>query len=163
MLAFFAVLSRSGLEKRKAARFGPPDVSTPHINLPAAPEIPPFYADRVYADPGAIPFEYALGPNDSPLHRGDLEDTGDNEAAPDEMGSGPAQPTVDPTAFGGTSSISHQTSEHFDIEQEELDSDGLEVMLPSDGRLGLTNYGDKPADDWVADTGETRTPEGSEP
>jgi hypothetical protein len=106
-----------------------------------------------------------VGPSyvSSPLHRDELEDTGDNEAAPDEMGSGDAEPTVDPTAFGGTSSIKHPSSEHFDIEQEELDNEGFEVMLPSDGRLGLTNYGDKPADDWAADTGETRTPEGSEP
>jgi hypothetical protein len=72
-------------------------------------------------------------------------------------------PTVDPTAFGGTSSIRHPTGDHFDIEREELDTDGFEVMLPTDGRLGLTNVGDKPADDWAADTGETRTPEGSEP
>jgi hypothetical protein len=109
------------------------------------------------------PPSFYLGPNDSPIHRGDREDTGDDEARPDEMGSGWAVPTVDPTAFGGTSSISHPTSEHFDIEDEIRDNDGMEVMLPTDGRLGLTNIGDTPADDWAADTGETRTPEGSEP
>jgi len=103
------------------------------------------------------------GPNDSPIHRGNREDAGDEEARPDEMGSGPATPTVDPTAFGGTSSIQHPGSEHFDVEEEQLDNDGFEVMLPTDGRLGLTNIGDVPADDWAADTGETRTPEGSEP
>ncbi len=43
--------------------------------------------------------------------------------------------------------------------EEREDSDGIEVMIPEDGRLGLTNYGDKPADDWAADTGETKTPE----
>lgn len=101
--------------------------------------------------------------NDSPLHRGDRLDTGDEEARPDELGSGPATPTVDPTAFGGTSSIKHATSEHFDIDQETRDSDGFEVMEPSDGRLGLTGFGDTPPDDWAADTGETRTAEGSEP
>ncbi len=111
--------------------------------------------------PGAPAFY--LGPNDSPIHRGDREDTGDEEASPDELGSGPAMPTIDPTSFGGITSIRHPTSGHFDIEQEERDNDGFEVMLPSDGRLGLTNVGDKPADDWAADTGETRTPEGSEP
>jgi hypothetical protein len=72
-------------------------------------------------------------------------------------------PTVDPTSFGGVTSIRHPTSEHIDIEQEERDNDGFEVMLPTDGRLGLTNVEDTPADDWAADTGETRTPEGSEP
>jgi nucleoside 2-deoxyribosyltransferase len=70
---------------------------------------------------------------------------------------------VDPTAFGGTSSIRHASSDHFDVEQEILDNDGFEVMLPTDGRLGLTNVEDTPADDWAADTGETRTAEGSEP
>jgi hypothetical protein len=99
----------------------------------------------------------------NPLHRGSGQETGDNEARPDELGSGDAQPTVDPTAFGGASSIRHQTSDHFDIEQEVLDNDGFEVMQATDGRLGLTNVGDVPPDDWAADTGETRTPEGSEP
>jgi hypothetical protein len=99
----------------------------------------------------------------NPLHRGSGEETGDNEARPDELGSGDAQPTVDATAFGGTSSIRHATSDHFDIEREEVDNDGFEVMLPTDGRLGLTGVGNTPPDDWAADTGETRTAEGSEP
>ena len=104
-----------------------------------------------------------LGPNDSPIHRGDREETGDEEARPDEVGSGYAIPTVDPTAFGGTSSISHPTTEHLDVEDELHDTEGFEVMTPDDGRLGLTNVGNKPPDDWAADTGETRTPESSEP
>jgi hypothetical protein len=79
------------------------------------------------------------------------------------MGSGDAQATVDPTAFGATSSIRHASSSHFDIEEEVLDNDGFEVMMPTDGRLGLTGVGDVPPDDWAADTGETRTPEGSKP
>jgi hypothetical protein len=100
-----------------------------------------------------------FGPNDSPIHRGDREDTGDEEARPDELGSGPAQPTVDPTAFGGTSSIRHPASGRSSIEEELRDYDGIEVMEPNDGRLGLTNLGDVPADDWAADTGETKTPD----
>ena len=108
-------------------------------------------------------FGIFLGPNDSPLHRGSGEETGDNEAQPDDLESGDAQATVDPTSFGGTSSIRHPTSEHIDIDEEGRDNDGFEIVLPTDGRLGLTNVGDKPPDDWVADTGETRTPEGSEP
>jgi hypothetical protein len=100
-----------------------------------------------------------LGPNDSPIHRGDRSDTGDEEAHPDETGSGDAQPTADPTAFGGTSSIRHPESDAFNAEDELRDSDGLEAMLPSDGRLGLTNVDDVPADDWAADTGPTRSNE----
>ena len=72
----------------------------------------------------------------NPLHRGSGEETGDNEARPDELGSGDAQPTVDATAFGGTSSIRHATSDHFGMEREELDSDGFEVMLPTDAGWG---------------------------
>ncbi len=101
--------------------------------------------------------------NDSPIHRGSGEETGDEEARPDQLGAGPAIPTVDPTAFGATSSIAHPASEHIDIDAEKHDNDGFEVMTPDDGRLGLTNFGDTPADDWAADTGETRSAEGSEP
>jgi len=101
--------------------------------------------------------------NDSLIHRGDRQDTGDEQARPDELGSGPATPTVDPTSFGGTTSIKHATTEHIDFDEETRDNDGFEVMMASDGRLGLTNRGDTPADDWAADTGETRTAEGSEP
>ncbi len=100
-----------------------------------------------------------LGPNDSPIQRGDREDTGDNQAQPDELGSGFAQPTVDPTSFGGTTSIRHPSSDRFDPEEELNDIDGMETMLPTDGRLGLTDVGDVPPDDWAADTGPTRTPE----
>ncbi len=89
-----------------------------------------------------------------------LEDTGDNEARPDELGSGFAQATVDPTAFGGTTSIRHATNSPFSVEEELRDYDGLEVVEANDGRLGLTNYGDVPPDDWAADTGETKTPDG---
>ncbi|MDQ2844545.1 MAG: hypothetical protein M3Y72_26560 [Acidobacteriota bacterium] len=100
-----------------------------------------------------------MGPNDSSIKRGDREDTGDNEARPDEIGSGDAQPTVDPTSFGGTTSIRHPESDRFDPEAELQDLDGMETMLPTDGRLGLTNIGDIPADDWAADTGPTRDAE----
>lgn len=100
-----------------------------------------------------------LGPNDSSINRGDREDTGDNEAQPDEMGSGPAHPTVDPTSFGGASSIRHPSSDPSGIEQEVLEDDSFEIVEASDGRLGLTNIGNKPAEDWAADTGPTMTPE----
>jgi hypothetical protein len=107
------------------------------------------------SDPG-----YVTGPNDSPIHRGYREDTGDEQARPDELGSGPAQPTVDPTAFGATSSIRHAESARFSVEEELRDSDGFEVVEATDGRLGLTNVNDIPPDDWAADTGDTRTADG---
>lgn len=101
-----------------------------------------------------------MAPNDSFIQRGDREDTGDNEARPDELGSGPAQPTVDPTAFGGTTSIRHASTSPFSVEEELRDYDGIEVMEANDGRLGLTNFEDAPPEDWAADTGETKAPEG---
>lgn len=100
-----------------------------------------------------------MGPNDSSIQRGDRADTGDNEARPDEMGSGPAQPTADPTSFGGTSSIRHSETDHFDVGRELADYDGIEVMEADDGRLGLTGTDRVAADDWAADTGETHTAE----
>lgn len=99
------------------------------------------------------------GPNDSSINRGDREDTGDNEARPDELGSGPAQPTVDPTSFGGTSSIRHPASDSSATEDEVRQDDGFEIEEATDGRLGLTNVGNRPADDWAANTGPTRSAE----
>jgi hypothetical protein len=109
-------------------------------------------------DERSIPTHY-LGPNDSSINRGDREDTGDNEARPDEMGSGPAQPTADPTSFGGTSSIRHPSSDPSGRQQEVFEDDSFEIVEATDGRLGLTNIGDKPAEDWAADSGPTATPE----
>ena len=103
-----------------------------------------------------------MGPNDSSLHRGAGAETGDEEARPDELGSGPAQSTGDPTSFGANTSIRHSETTSFDVEQEREDYDGFEVMQANDGRLGLTNTDTVPADDWAADTGETHTAE-SEP
>ena len=100
-----------------------------------------------------------MEPNDSGIQRGDRADAGDNEARPDEMGSGPAHPTADPSSFGATSSIRHSERDNFDVEQERADYDGIEVMEATDGRLGLTNTDRVPADDWAADTGETHTAE----
>ena len=95
---------------------------------------------------------------DSTIKRGDRTDTGDNEARPDELGSGDAQPTVDSTSFGAESSITHASSGNFDPNDELRDVDGFETMQADDGRLGLTNVGKKPADDWAADTGPTHNP-----
>ena len=107
------------------------------------------------------PVAYILGPNDSSISRGDRADTGDNEARPTEKGSGWAYPTVDDSALGGDTSISHSETIRFDVDDERDSRDGLEIMQPEDGRLGLTDVGDVPADDWAADTGETKSAEGS--
>ena len=115
-----------------------------------------------FMEPPAAQVWFELGSNDSSIKRGDREDTGDNEARPDEMGSGDAQPTGDPTSFGGTTSIRHPESDRFYTEDELRDLDGMETMEPTDGRLGLTNIGDVPADDWAADSGPTRNAEEEE-
>ncbi len=101
-----------------------------------------------------------MGANDSRIHRGDDEKTGDNEARPTQTGIGPAKATFDPTSLGGARSI-RQPPEGplFNAEEELRDEFGYEIMEPTDGRLGLTNTEDTPPDDWAADTGETRTPE----
>ena len=122
-------------------------MSTQHISLPA---------------PASLSY-LQLGPNDSSINRGDGgadgDDIGDNEARPDEMGSGPAQPTADPTSFGGSSSIRDPSTDSSALEQEVLDDDSFEIVEATDGRLGLTNIGNKPADDWAPDTLPTMTPE----
>jgi hypothetical protein len=103
-----------------------------------------------------------LGPNDGGIDRGDRQETGDDEARPTETGSGPARPTADPTSLGGTTSIRQPPVTGFDADEELRDNYGMEVVEPTDGRLGLTDIGDVPADDWAADTGPTKSPE-SEP
>lgn len=102
------------------------------------------------------------GPNDSGIRRGNRDETGDNEARATEKGSGDAHGTVDDTAFGGVNSISHPTSSHFDLESERENFDGIEIMQPDDGRLGLTNTDRVPADDWAADSGDTAVPDAQE-
>jgi hypothetical protein len=101
-----------------------------------------------------------LGPNDGGVQRGDRDDAGDNEARPTEKGTGFAQPTIDPTALGGTTSIRHPSSDTFSADAERADLDGMEIMQADDGRLGLTDAGATPPDDWAADTGGANTPEG---
>ncbi len=100
-----------------------------------------------------------LGPNDSSINRGDREDTGDNEAQPDEMGSGSAHSTVDPTSLGGTTSIGQPDFANFDAEEELQENDGFEIVEATDRRLGLTNLDGQSPDDWAADTGKTRNPD----
>ncbi len=99
------------------------------------------------------------GPNDGGIKRGDREDTGEDVAAPDDLQPGTGGGTIDPTSLGGETSISSIPGSSFDAEQEISDSsDGMEIMEANDGRLGLTGLPDSPAEDWAADTGETRNP-----
>lgn len=99
-----------------------------------------------------------FGPNDG-VSRGDRADTGDEEAAPDEMGSGYAHSTGDPTSFGATDSIRRPSGSDVALDEDGLGADDMEI-LPADNRsLGLTNTDTVPADDWAADTGPTRNPD----
>jgi hypothetical protein len=43
----------------------------------------------------------------------------------------------------------------------DADIEDLTVLSADDPSLGLTNYGEVPADDWAADTGPTRSAEAS--
>jgi hypothetical protein len=97
--------------------------------------------------------------NDSTIKRGDREDMGDNEARPTQTGSGSAIPTVDTACLGATNLIRQSPGHGFDADEELRDNYGMEVVEPTDGRLGLTNFGETPPDDWAADTGPTRSPE----
>ncbi|MBV9302071.1 MAG: hypothetical protein JOY62_02165 [Acidobacteriaceae bacterium] len=107
----------------------------------------------------SYPLAMRLAPYDSGIHRGDREDTGDNQARPTQTGTGPAQPTVNPTSLGGASSIKQSPDRRFDADEELRDDFGMEVVEPTDGRLGLTHIGDVPADDWAADTGPDKSAE----
>ena len=100
-----------------------------------------------------------MAANDSSTRRGTRDKNEDNQARLTEQGSGSAHSTGDPSSLGGTTSV-EQPPTHFDVEQERSDIDGIEVMEPTDGRLGLTNVANQPPDDWAADTGETHTAEG---
>ena len=73
-----------------------------------------------------------------------IDDDDYNEARPTEKGSGDAQATFHSTDTG---------------EEDYGAMDGMEIVEATDGRLGLTDIGDVPADDWAADTGPTRSSE----
>ena len=72
------------------------------------------------------------------------------------------QPTVDPSADGMGPSRPYLVADEEDgIANDGTDGiDDLTVLAADDPSLGLTDYGDKPADDWAADTGSAKTPEG---
>lgn len=115
----------------------------------------------LYKNPWGRNAPRIAGPNDGGIKRGDREDTGDNQADLDELSPGGAHASIDPTAIGGKSSISPVPVGGFDTESELEQFDGMEIMSIDDGRLGLTDVGDIPADDWAADTGPDKAPLGS--
>jgi hypothetical protein len=76
---------------------------------------------------------------------------------------GPAgRPTGDPSAgglrVGGPDTEPVGEGEPLEPDPDQIDD--LNVLKASDPRVGLTNRGKKPPEDWAANTGETRDPEG---
>ena len=65
----------------------------------------------------------------------------------------PVLPTGDPSA-GGLGSGSLRAADEETLESGSGGIDDLNVVKASDPRLGLTNRGQKPAEDWAADTGQ---------
>jgi hypothetical protein len=86
-----------------------------------------------------------LGPNDGGIKRGDREVTGDEEARPNTLDY--ELPIPEDDAIG--------TFE----ENPDPDSNDMETVNPYNPRSGVTNTSRRPADDWAADTGPSRTPE----
>lgn len=99
-----------------------------------------------------------LGPNDG-VSRGDRADTGDDRAAPDEMGTGNAHSTGDPTGLGANTSIRQPAGSDVDLDEQGLGADDMEILPADNATLGLTNTDRVPADDWAADSGPTRNPD----
>lgn len=120
------------------------------------------------------------GPNDGGIKRGDRADTGDEEARPtdgvSERGSGvwggaDPGPSGHPTGTGENwdpqdsllSGVADESYDRFDTPENQPrageDLGDLTVLDADDPTLGLTNIGDKPAEDWAADTGPTHSNE----
>ncbi len=96
--------------------------------------------------------------NDGGIKRGDRSETGDERARPNKPAS------RDPLDDGDVSNLTGQlpdTPDETDVEAPEVlpDSDDASIMDADDPRLGLTNVGSVPPDDWAADTGPTKTAE----
>jgi len=123
--------------------------------------------DRI-SEPGEST-RYWCGPNDGGIKRGDRAETGDNEARPTDgtgpggsgvYGGGSGFPTADPSSEGtadGTGSARISAEDDEPLSNSDLDD--LEVLPADDGSLGLTDVGNRPAEDWAADTGPTHTAE----
>lgn len=118
----------------------------------------------------------SLGPNDGGIKRGDREDTGDNEAAPNQgtgrggsgvraVDDGPAgMPTADPSSIAGDVPIDYSGDEEVPEAVEAGSTGGggiddLTILDADDPNLGLTGIGEIGPEDWAADTGPTAIPE----
>jgi hypothetical protein len=102
------------------------------------------------------PYDDVASPREEPK---DVNEEGSGERAGDH---GPAgQPKADPSVGGlnvGSERIRFDTEEDLRTGgSNELED--LTVMKAHDPRLGLTNRGKKTAEDWAADTGESRNPD----
>ena len=114
-----------------------------------------------------------MAANDGGVKRGNSARTGDLAANRpkdvDSAGSGistlddgPAGATTGDPSAGGLGS----SDEYLGMDDAEGIAtegsggiDGLTVVSADDPSLGLTNYGDKEAEDWAADTGPGRNPD----
>ncbi len=103
--------------------------------------------------------EGGVYPPDGGNEAEDVTSSGSGVRAGDDGPGG--MPTGDPSAGGLDSGPRH----HLGNEVEGLGEEGsggiddLNVMKAGDPRLGLTNRGEKPPEDWAADTGKTRNPD----
>lgn len=111
------------------------------------------------------------GANDGGVKRGDRADTGDLEARPTRtvnrggsgaspQESGGAVPTADPS--GLAESRSEGLLENNEVLVRSDRNEEYEILSADDPKLGLTATKDTPAEDWAADTGPPRNPEGIE-
>jgi hypothetical protein len=106
-----------------------------------------------------------MGQNDGGIKRGDREDTGDNEARSTEEvyggDSDTGEVTGDPSALGGGPGGAAGSADLEDFQIENTGGiDDLTILDADDPALGLTNVPGHPPEDWAADTGPTRVPEG---
>ncbi len=105
------------------------------------------------ADAGVYPADRGAGDR---RDTADATSSGSGHRAGDD---GPAgMPTGDPSA-GGLGSGSLRATDEEALASGSGGIDDLNVTKAGDRRLGLTNRGEKPAEDWAADTGPARVPD----
>ncbi len=97
------------------------------------------------------------GTQDSRGNAGTATPAGSGERSGDD---GPAgMPTGDPSAGGLGSRTAATPTDAQQVVYATRDNDDLHVTSSKDPRLGLTNRGQKPAEDWAANTGPARNPD----
>jgi hypothetical protein len=105
-------------------------------------------------------FEDAIQKSDLVLEYDVVDNTvtGADEATGAPLGQGGIYPPDGGSNAGGLSR--GRSSQHDGLGPEGAGGiDDLTVVSGNDPRLGLTNHGKKPAQDWAANTGPTRNPE----